>query len=289
MHNQHTLASTSAKKPKIVIIGAGLSGLTMGYRLNQKKYDVSIYEARPRVGGRVHTVLLKNLEGTYSLAELGGQNITDGGEAKHFLNLAHELGLEIQDDYRCLSRGFYADGKMHDLNELLKMCGFSEHQLEETLNALDSLKFSMRDVIEHLFKDNSLLKRIFTFYVGAYEGLPAEDLAINPNIETLKYFLPGGSGAAQNTSGTDAPFLLKYIKGGNSKLPLALASVLEGKIFLNKVLQKVSYDQERIKLEFKDNSTVLCDKLILSIPCSTFKDISFEDSVIPNDQLAEPH
>ncbi len=284
-HDHLALGSASTKKPKIAIIGAGLSGLTIGYRLNQKGYDISLYEARSCVGGRVHTVYVKNIEGTYSIAELGGQNITDGGEAKHFLNLAHELGLEIEDDYRCLSRGFYADGKMYDINELLKTCGFSEHKLEQTLKAISLSAVSIRDVIEHLFSDNSLLKRIFNFYMGAYEGLPAEDLAINPNIETLKYFLPGGIAAPQEVAGTDNPFLLKYIKGGNSKLPLALADALEGKIFLNKVLQKVSYGDEKIKLSFNDNTTVLCDKLILSIPCSTFKDILWEDSVIPKEQL----
>ena len=67
----------SQKSPKIVVIGAGLSGLTTAYRLHEKGLDVELYEARHRVGGRVFTV---NVMG--HVAELGGQNILDGGDSK---------------------------------------------------------------------------------------------------------------------------------------------------------------------------------------------------------------
>lgn len=54
------------KKPKVVVIGAGLAGLTSSYRLNQHGVDVHVYEARNRVGGRVFTVKLED-----QIAELG--------------------------------------------------------------------------------------------------------------------------------------------------------------------------------------------------------------------------
>src|SRR5271154_731930 len=48
---------TSSKKT-IAIIGAGVSGLQAARTLllsNPHKYDVTIFEARSRIGGRVHT------------------------------------------------------------------------------------------------------------------------------------------------------------------------------------------------------------------------------------------
>ena len=41
---------------KVVIIGAGLSGLLTAYRLKNKGFSVEIVEARDRMGGRIHTV-----------------------------------------------------------------------------------------------------------------------------------------------------------------------------------------------------------------------------------------
>ncbi len=40
-------------KTKVIIIGAGFSGLAAAYRLHQKNIDFVILESRNRIGGRV--------------------------------------------------------------------------------------------------------------------------------------------------------------------------------------------------------------------------------------------
>lgn len=43
--------------PKIVIIGAGLSGIAAGSRLYENGFkNLTILEAENRIGGRVHTI-----------------------------------------------------------------------------------------------------------------------------------------------------------------------------------------------------------------------------------------
>ena len=44
-------------KPKITILGAGLSGLLIAYRLKKLGFPIQILEARERVGGRISTVI----------------------------------------------------------------------------------------------------------------------------------------------------------------------------------------------------------------------------------------
>ena len=41
---------------KIIIIGAGISGLVAGYELSLAGHDITILEARDRIGGRVLTI-----------------------------------------------------------------------------------------------------------------------------------------------------------------------------------------------------------------------------------------
>ena len=60
--------------PGIVIVGAGLSGLTIAYLLQKSGYPSTILEARNRLGGRIHT-LRKNGEARLSL-ELRGLEIS---------------------------------------------------------------------------------------------------------------------------------------------------------------------------------------------------------------------
>ena len=60
---------------KIVIIGAGLAGLSAAYELSQAGHDVTVLEARSRGGGRVLTLRGPFADGLY--AEAGATNVSD--------------------------------------------------------------------------------------------------------------------------------------------------------------------------------------------------------------------
>jgi monoamine oxidase len=69
-------AASSPKK--VLILGAGMSGLIAGYELSQLGHDVTILEARPHAGGRVHTLREPFSAGLY--AEEGAARIPDNHE-----------------------------------------------------------------------------------------------------------------------------------------------------------------------------------------------------------------
>ena len=271
---------------QIAIIGAGLSGLTMAHRLIQKGYNVCIYEARSRVGGRVQTVKLKNNNGNFVLAELGGHNITDGGSSPHFLNLCTEMGLNIVNHHRLYLRGFYDEGIVHNARDLLRANPFLYQRFKDALNMMSAENHSMADIINYVFNDTLQLKRLITYYLSAYEGLHPHDLAITcHNIETLDYFLRGGLAAAHGITDKDETFLTQYVENGNSQLPLVLAQCMQKNLLLNKALQGVSRHDDQIKLLFNDHTHALCDTLILSIPCGVFSDISIDHALISKERL----
>src|SRR5215207_2910202 len=58
---------------KVIIIGAGLAGLSAAYELTQGGHDVTVLEARTRPGGRVHTLRDQFADGLY--AEAGAARI----------------------------------------------------------------------------------------------------------------------------------------------------------------------------------------------------------------------
>ena len=60
---------------KIIIIGAGMAGLSAAYELTQLGHDVTILEARARPGGRVHTLREPFSDGLY--AEAGAARIPE--------------------------------------------------------------------------------------------------------------------------------------------------------------------------------------------------------------------
>jgi monoamine oxidase len=71
----------------VVVIGAGLAGLAAARRLVARGHEVTVVEARERVGGRTEGLLLD--DGTP--LELGGQWLGEGHARMH--ELVAELGL----------------------------------------------------------------------------------------------------------------------------------------------------------------------------------------------------
>lgn len=73
----------------IVIIGAGLTGLTLGYYLNNEGLNISIIEARERLGGRIQTIHHKDSPPI----ELGATWV--GKQHTEVIKLFKELGIEL--------------------------------------------------------------------------------------------------------------------------------------------------------------------------------------------------
>src|SRR5919108_2273018 len=76
---------------KVVIVGAGLAGLTCAYQLKQAGLRADVYEASDRLGGRCWT-----LRGAFAggqIAEHGGELIDQGHAQTR--QLAQSLGLNL--------------------------------------------------------------------------------------------------------------------------------------------------------------------------------------------------
>ena len=92
---------------KILIIGAGISGLAAGYELTQLGHDVTILEARMRPGGRIRTLREPFSDGLY--AEAGAARIPED----HQLTLKYLKLFDVQTEpmYPTRLSALRVDGK----------------------------------------------------------------------------------------------------------------------------------------------------------------------------------
>ncbi|HEX7314792.1 MAG TPA: FAD-dependent oxidoreductase [Pyrinomonadaceae bacterium] len=86
---QTGLGRTSAPR-RVVVLGAGLAGLSAGYELTRAGHEVKVLEARERPGGRVLTLRTFD-EGLYG--DAGAARIPDGHE--WVLRYVKEFGLRL--------------------------------------------------------------------------------------------------------------------------------------------------------------------------------------------------
>ena len=77
----------------IVVVGAGVTGLTIATDLTQQGLTVTVLEARDRIGGRLRTEVIGG-----TLLELGGQWVSPDQTA--LLSMLEELGLATYSRYR---------------------------------------------------------------------------------------------------------------------------------------------------------------------------------------------
>lgn len=93
-------------KKDVIVIGAGAAGLMAALDLSAAGYDVEVFEARDRVGGRVHTVRFPD-----------GRIANAGAE---WINAEHHTARDLAERYALRLRpdtglqGLLVDGTLHD-------------------------------------------------------------------------------------------------------------------------------------------------------------------------------
>lgn len=99
------------------IVGGGLLGLHLAYRLSGRGVPVTVYEAAPRLGGLAGTTRIGGVEVDryYHAVTLGDHRV---------LELATELGLRDTMRFRPLGAGFYSDGRIAAMSTPLQLLTF---------------------------------------------------------------------------------------------------------------------------------------------------------------------
>ena len=82
------------KKPSVLILGAGLAGLSAAYSLKKRGFGVTVLEARRRIGGRVFSHFLDKEANL--VVELGAEWV--GASHNRIIELCKEFGLTLKDN-----------------------------------------------------------------------------------------------------------------------------------------------------------------------------------------------
>jgi oxygen-dependent protoporphyrinogen oxidase len=217
---------------RILVIGAGISGLTAAFRLQQAGHDVQVLESRSRVGGRVVTIYWHD----YAI-DPGAEFVT--GADKYLLDMVRDLDIEDKMiNYSELQTGFYVSvmrgGKVHTVNFMspASYMRWSGVSLGARLSMLKLLPHMMRagraDVYypEDGYGDDSITMEQFF-----YEKISPEmfEYWVEPTMDVFCGYTPGDLSAKMLLMlfGSYLSEKLYTFEGGIGTLPHALGDRLD--------------------------------------------------------------
>ncbi|MEO8666725.1 MAG: NAD(P)/FAD-dependent oxidoreductase [Ignavibacteria bacterium] len=260
-------------KPKVIILGAGLSGLAAGKILIENGIDVTILEARSRIGGRVfsHTIEEKDK----LVIELGGEWI--GRSHERILALCKEMNLELInnefDDRLIYDNKFYQPSEWDYSPEWKEKFSriIADYQTmtddqKKILDKMDWWRFlmnndiSQKDLDLREYSDSTDFGESIRF-VSAYAALAEYAESDENNEMDLK------------------------VKGGNVQIANALAGRIGNeKILLGRKVSSVDHGSA-IKITCSNGEKFECDKLICSLPTYSMSKIAWTPG-LPADKTA---
>jgi monoamine oxidase len=155
----------SSEPKKIIIVGAGLAGLSAGFELKRAGHNPVILEAQQRVGGRVYTLRDPFTEGLY--AEVGAMRIPRA----HSLTLEYisRFGLKTSDFTMDNPNAYYYIGgkkiRALDANANPSLMGFEVNKNEEGKTSGQLYMAAIQPLIDMLEKNgDSAWDEIISMY-----------------------------------------------------------------------------------------------------------------------------
>jgi monoamine oxidase len=272
--------------PRVVVVGAGLAGLTCAYRLHQHGVDAALYEARPdRIGGRCWTAR-GFADG--QVAEHGGEFI-DSDHA-HIRALVRELGLRLEDRVAYAKRrsGRYArlyyDSSLRDEDEVFRRYGELKRRLGADARRTGYFSDGYANPAAHRFDRltvdrwldreapggrNSLLGDGMRDYMANEFGADPRRLSAT----NLFYVLSAHGRTPGQSDGSDERF---HVHGGNDRIASRLAGRLPaGALRLDTPLEALRRRTDgSYSMRFGGvRKDVIADRVVLATPFTTLRDV----------------
>ena len=273
-----------AATPRIVVVGAGLAGLTCAYRLKQAGYAATVYEASDRLGGRCWT--LRDYFDQGQLAERGGELIDQGHTA--IRQLAQELGLTLDNLLAAEVNGteplYYFDRAPYtyaqatsDLKGIYQTLhrDVSEASYPTLYNSYTPRGYQLdqMSVLDWINRNvpGGIRSRLGQLLDVAYNIEYGAETSVQSSLNML--YLLGYSGQGQLR--IFGPSNEKYhVRGGNERIAEALTAALDGRqIVKNAPLIAIRQNSNNTySLTFQNVSTpVVADRVVLALPFSILR------------------
>jgi putrescine oxidase len=280
----------------VVIVGAGVTGLTAAWRLTQAGKRVVVLEARDRVGGRL---LTDDVDGVR--LEVGGQWVSP--DQTVLLAMLDELGLGTYARYRNGESVYIGrDGVRRTfVGDAFPVSKATSDAVARITAELDRLAAAMDPLRPWEHPDAAELDRmsLAEWLARQTDDLEARDniaLYLGPAMITkpihsfsalTAVLMAASAGGFSHL--VDADFILdRRVEGGLQQVPLQLAAKLGETVRLSSPVTKISWDDEGASV-VSGEETFTARHVVLALPPTLLTRISFQPNLPADRQQLIQH
>lgn len=299
---QNDLSLTGRKGKKVIILGAGIAGLTAAYEFEKAGYDCTVLEAKPFAGGRNFTVR----RGT-SLAEIGSRAQFAQFDPDSYLNAGpmripqfhstleycREFNIPIEPFNNVNESGYYYNENVGSLSgqripkraAKADVRGYVSEMLAKAVNqsALDLPLTSeeKQKLVDYLKREGDLNADLF--YRGSSRGGYKEepgghlDAGVVRDPFDLKAIVNSGFGNYfGNEYGYDQQMMMFHPVGGMDKIVQGFEKRLGNRVKLSAEVTEIRQSADGVRIRYKQKNKELeltGDYCICTIPLSILRKI----------------
>lgn len=267
----------------VVVIGAGIGGLTAAWRLTQAGLSTVVLEASEQVGGR-----LLNHASLAGPVEVGGEWL--GPTQDHVLSLTKELDLSLVETYRRGRHFFEANGRKFKYRGDFPVLGINLLHGLDACQLYARLKLmAMRVSVEAPWKSknaaqwdrqsvgawlerNSLTRGgrdLFSLVFRTLACIEPEEMSV---LSLLTHIHSIG-GATRVTSVSHGGQKWR-VEGGSQRIALSLAERLGDKVRLGSPVRSVAAGDGFMRVA-TDHSEHTCKRVVVAVPLPMTDQIDF--------------
>ncbi len=285
-------ASVFAMADSAIVVGAGFAGLSAAYELEQRGYQVTVLEARDRLGGRITTET--NFENG-QIAEGGGELLDHVRIHPLMWHYANLFNVEI--DYigywgKIEEGAYYLNGKLFPYNSFKRELGLEykkeydrfHHALAELANeipdfsdpttapnaaALDNT--TVQEWIDSLNLPANIATLAAHHIRGEYDEPAALSLLFLAH-QTKVYEAAGGNEVE-----------IARFKNGGISMAQGFANFINGPILTNHTVTSISERKGVVSVRAA-GTTFKADVVVVTVPAAVLNNISFNPA-LPADMV----